>query len=59
MKLIITFCGHAEFSFEEKDKVNLKNKLIDEIRKNPNCKFYLGWYGNFDILCLNTHCDVA
>lgn len=26
--------------------------LIDEINKNPTCKFYLGGYGDFDGLCL-------
>ena len=27
--------------------------LLQEIRKNPACKFYLGGYGDFDSLCLN------
>jgi uncharacterized phage-like protein YoqJ len=40
------------FSDEEKEK--LKQLLIEEIRKNPTCKFYLGGYGDFDSLCLRT-----
>ena len=31
----------------------LKELLLQEIRKNPACKFYLGGYGDFDSLCLN------
>ena len=35
-------------------KEKLKQHLIKEIRKNPNCKFYLGGYGDFDSICLRT-----
>ena len=45
--MIITFCGHSNFSFSDTTKEELKNILIEEIRKNPTCKFYLGGYGDF------------
>ena len=50
--MIITFCGHSNFSFSDTTKDELKNLLIEKIRKNPTCKFYLGGYGDFDSLCL-------
>ena len=49
----ITFCGHSNFSFDNTIKEKLKELLLQEIRKNPACKFYLGGYGDFDSLCLN------
>ena len=49
----ITFCGHSNFSFDNTIKQKLKKLLLQEIRKNPACKFYLGGYGDFDSLCLN------
>ena len=52
--MIITFCGHSNFSFSDTTKEELKNLLIGKIRKNPTCKFYLGGYGDFDSLCLLT-----
>ena len=52
--MIITFCGHSNFSFSDTTKNKLKNLLIEKIRKNPTCKFYLGGYGDFDGLCLKT-----
>ena len=51
--MTITFCGHSNFSFDNTVKEKLKELLLQEIRKNPACKFYLGGYGNFDSLCLN------
>ena len=51
--MIITFCGHSNFSFSDATKDELKNLLIEKIRKNPTCKFYLGGYGDFDRLCLS------
>ena len=51
--MIITFCGHSNFSFSDTTKDELKNLLIENIRKNPTCKFYLGGYGDFDRLCLS------
>ena len=50
--MIITFCGHSNCLFNEDVKEQLKNILLDEIIKNPTCKFYLGGYGDFDGLCL-------
>ena len=50
--MIITFCGHSNCLFSYDVKEQLKNILIDEINKNPTCKFYLGGYGDFDGLCL-------
>ena len=49
----ITFCGHSNFSFDNTVKEKLRELLLQEIRKNPACKFYLGGYGDFDSLCLN------
>ena len=51
--MTITFCGHSNFSFDSTVKEKLKELLLQEIRKNPACKFYLGGYGDFDALCLN------
>ena len=51
--MIITFCGHSNYSFDDTVKEKLKELLLQEIRKNPACKFYLGGYGDFDSLCLN------
>ena len=51
--MTITFCGHSNFSFDNTIKEKLRNLLLQEIRKNPACKFYLGGYGDFDSLCLN------
>ena len=51
--MTITFCGHSNFSFDNTVKEKLKELLLQEIRKNPACKFYWGGYGDFDSLCLN------
>ena len=51
--MTITFCGHSNFSFDNTVKEKLKELLLQKIRKNPACKFYLGGYGDFDSLCLN------
>ena len=50
--MIITFCGHSNYSFDDTVKEKLRDLLLQNIRKNPTCKFYLGGYGNFDSLCL-------
>ena len=52
--MIITFCGHSQAIFTDEEKSVLRNILVDEINKNPNSKFYLGGYGDFDGLCLRT-----
>ena len=52
--MIITFCGHSNCLFNDDIKEQLKNILLNEIIKNPTCKFYLGGYGDFDSLCLRT-----
>lgn len=51
--MTITFCGHSNFSFDNKIKEKLRELLFQKIRKNPASKFYLGGYGDFDSLCLN------
>ena len=51
--MIITFCGHSNYSFDDTVKEKLRGLLLQNIRKNPACKFYLGGYGNFDSLCLS------
>ncbi len=52
--MVITFCGHSNCLFSDEEKEKLKQLLINVIRKNPTCKFYLGGYGDFDSLCLRT-----
>ena len=52
--MIITFFGHSNCLFNDDIKKQLKNILLDEIIKNPTCKYYLGGYGDFDGLCLKT-----
>ena len=52
--MIITFCGHSQVIFTDEEKSLLRNILVDEINKNPTCKFFLGGYGDFDSLCLRT-----
>lgn len=44
--------------FNDGIKEQLKNILVSEIIKNPTCKFYLGGYGDFDVLCLRTLRDL-
>lgn len=56
--MIITFCGHSQVIFTDEEKSVLRNILVDEINKNPTCKFYLGGYGDFDGLCLRTLKDL-
>lgn len=56
--MIITFCGHSDFLFNDDIKEQLKNILVGEIIKNPTCKFHLGGYGDFDGLCLRTLKDL-
>ena len=56
--MIITFCGHSQVIFTNEEKSLLRNILLDEIIKNPTCKFYLGGYGDFDGLCLRTLKDL-
>ena len=56
--MIITFCGHSQVIFTNEEKSLLRNILLDEIIKNPTCKFYLGGYGDFDVLCLRTLKDL-
>ena len=51
--MIITFCGHSNYLYNDIIKEKLKGQLLQIIKKNPSCKFYLGGYGKFDILCLN------
>ena len=51
--MTITFCGHSNFLFDNTVKEKLRELLLQEIRKNSACKFYLGGYGDFDSLCLN------
>lgn len=50
--MIITFCGHSNYTFDDGVRKKLKELLLLQVRKNPSCKFYLGGYGNFDTLCL-------
>lgn len=56
--MIITFCGHSQVIFTDEEKSVLRNILVDEINKNPTCKFYLGGYGDFDGFCLRTLKDL-
>ena len=49
--MVITFCGHSNLSLVNEEKHKLYLTIKSEIIKNPNCIFYLGAYGDFDILC--------
>ena len=45
--MIVTFCGHADFSDGEKHKKQLLSYLEERVG-NVSAIFYLGDYGNFD-----------
>ncbi len=45
--MIITFCGHSNFSVEQGDERRLLT-LLEEISKGHQIDFYFGGYGNFD-----------
>ena len=59
--MIITFCGHSNFSFSDATKDELKNLLIEKIRKNPTCKFEVNpksWTKNLIKLLVNEFCTL-
>lgn len=47
----VTFCGHADAHLLEKELKILENSVVEIVKQNQNCQFYLGGYGNFDFLC--------
>ena len=51
IQLIITFCGHSKLS----DQATIQAQLTQELRsllEQENHKFYLGGYGDFDLLAV-------
>lgn len=51
--MIITFCGHSQFSETPNDEKNLL-ELFEKIANGRHIDFYLGGYGNFDAFA--KHC---
>lgn len=47
--MLITFCGHSNVSEMDKVEVWLK-EVIENVIKDGATEFYLGGYGDFDIL---------
>lgn len=51
--MIITFCRHSNYSFDDSVKEKLRDLLLQKIRKKSLQQVLLGGYGNFDMLCLS------
>lgn len=49
--MIITFCGHSNYLYNNNVEQRLIS-LIHDVSKGEAVSFYLGGYGNFDILAL-------
>lgn len=49
--MIVTFCGHSNYSSNENDKKRLLD-LLEEIVQGKQVEFYLGGYGAFDSFAL-------
>lgn len=45
--MIVTFCGHSNYTKTLDDETLLLN-LLEKVIKNKNVDFFLGGYGNFD-----------
>ena len=45
--MIVTFCGHSDFSEKPGDKSTVLDFLEKHVGESP-CEFYLGGYGQFD-----------
>ena len=56
--LIVTFCGHSDFSHNDKIITNLNKIIIDLIENSNATEFSLGAYGNFDYTCKNLLNDI-
>ena len=63
--MIVTFCGHADASLSKYEIDLLESTIIKIVQKFPDCKFYLGAYGNFDSTCFKiltsikkNHCNI-
>lgn len=60
----VTFCGHSQLEEPEKIKVWLK-KIIEDLIKQGAKTFYLGGYGQFDVMVASVlykmkkqHCNI-
>ena len=60
----VTFCGHSQLEEPEKIKVWLK-KIIEDLIKQGAKTFYLGGYGQFDVMAASVlykmkkkHCNI-
>ena len=49
--MIISFCGHSNYSSTQTDEIDTI-KLLEEIIQGNQVDFYLGGYGNFDNFAL-------
>ena len=49
--MIVMFCGHTDSMLTDNEQILLKKLLVDIIKNNETCSFYLGAYGNFDTIC--------
>ena len=49
--MIVTFCGHHDIFYGEKQERRLEEELRKVLQKSPDAVFYLGDYGSFDWLC--------
>lgn len=49
--MIITFCGHSDYTSKLQDEKDLFN-LIEKVSQGNKVDFYLGGYGNFDKFAL-------
>ena len=49
--MIITFCGHSNYTNTVEDEMRLLN-LLERVTEGTQVDFYLGGYGNFDSFAL-------
>lgn len=50
--MIVTFCGHSDFSEKPGDKSTVLDFLEKHVGESP-CEFYLGGYGQFNFFAKN------
>ena len=47
--MIVMFCGHSDYIYDEEKKRKLENTIIDCLNKGAT-DFWLGGYGTFDLM---------
>lgn len=55
--MVVTFCGHGDIFYNEKTKW-LLTTCIEQLIHIGAKEFFLGGYGNFDILAAKTVCEL-